>query len=73
MIMTRFTKYGQDILLAITALFMIAGVVGFAWWGTVDMITAVNKALNTAPSRSDNVEINLDEAKKILRVRGLIQ
>ena len=71
--MGKFSKYNQDVLLTVAAFCMVVGIGATAWWATVNMIAAVNKALSTTPSTSDRLEIDLEGAKKILSAHGLTQ
>jgi len=67
--MNRFLKFHPQAILIIIALFLIACIIGYFFWGIVGVFESVNQALWFSP-QSRSVGFDLSTAAK-LNLRGL--
>lgn len=69
--MKSFLRSHSEAVLIACALFFLAMIVGFYWWGVGNVVTAVNASLNYTPSQQ-SAGFDLPAAGK-LDLRGLVK
>jgi len=70
--MKNFLRDHPETTLIVLALFFLAMIIGFYFWGVSDMAVTINRAMNDTPPPPQNVGFNLQDAAH-LDLRGLVK